>query len=146
MQAAIGLGQLKKVPGFISARRENYRKLTQGIEKSPLLKEHLEPVVATEGTEPSWFGLPLHVRGGVERNKVTRFLEEHKVGTRMVFGGNLLRQPAYKSRKYRVSGELTNTDFIMNHTFWIAVHPRLTDAHISYMLETLEKAVTVAKR
>ena len=144
MQAAIGLSQLKKVGGFIQARRDNYRKLTQGIANSPLLREKLSPVVATEGTEPSWFGLAIHCREGLKRNTVTRYLEDHKVGTRMVFGGNLLRQPLYKGRNYRVSGELTNTDMIMNHTFWMGVHPRLTDAHIAYMLETLEKAVRSA--
>lgn len=141
MQAALGISQLKKVSGFIEARRKNWSTLYQGIIQSPILREKLRPVVATPGTKPSWFGFPIHCASGMDRNKLTRFLEDNKVGTRMVFGGNLLKQPAYKNVDYRVVGELKNTDAIMNSSFWIGVHPALTPQRIIYMLETLEKAV-----
>lgn len=145
MQAAIGVSQLKKANGFIQARRKNYATLTAGIASSPILRETLRPVVATPGTEPSWFGLPLHCMSGIKRDALVRQLEEHKVGTRLVFGGNLLKQPAYIGQNYRVHGELKNTDSVMTDTFWIAVHPRLTDAHTNYMLETLEKVIKTLK-
>lgn len=141
MQAALGVSQLRKVTGFIEKRRRNWQALYDGITQSPVLRDRFEPVVATPGTNPSWFGFPLYCRGGLDRNKVTRFLEERKVGTRLVFGGNLLKQPAYKGIDCRVVGSLENTDAVMNTAFWIGVHPALDGAKITYMLEMLEAAV-----
>ncbi len=141
MQAAIGLSQLNKVEGFIAARRRNWATLRKGIEASPILKRHLMPVEATPGTEPSWFGFPIHCDDQLDRTKLTRFLEDKKVGTRLLFAGNLLRQPAYRGVEHRVHGSLENTDFIMNKTFWIGVFPGLNDAMTAYMLQTLEDAV-----
>jgi CDP-6-deoxy-D-xylo-4-hexulose-3-dehydrase len=138
MQAALGLSQLKKLDGFISARRANWRSLYDGIQGSPVLREKLTPVQPTEGTDPSWFGFPMHCAPGVNREKLVAFLENHKVGTRLLFGGNITKQPAYRNVEYRVSGELKNTDEIMNRTFWIGVHPALDSARISYLLEQLE--------
>lgn len=138
MQAAVGLSQLKKAPAFIEARRTNWKKLYEGVKASPILSERLRPVVATEGTNPSWFGFPLHLSEGLSRQKLTSYLEEKKIGSRLVFAGNLLKQPAYQNIQRRVVGELTNTDFIMKQTFWLGVHPQLDDRRISYMLEQLE--------
>jgi CDP-6-deoxy-D-xylo-4-hexulose-3-dehydrase len=145
MQAAIGLSQLKKAGKYIEARRANWQKIFQGIQSSPILKESLDPVTATPGSNPSWFGFPMYVEKGISREKLVAYLEENKVGTRLVFGGNLLKQPAYKSVNYRVHGELKNTDTIMARAFWIGVHPALDDARIQYMLETLEKGVKLCR-
>jgi CDP-6-deoxy-D-xylo-4-hexulose-3-dehydrase len=138
MQAAVGLSQLKKLARFVSARQANWKTLYQGVLSSPVLRERLLPVVATEGTEPSWFGFPVHCAPGVQREKLVAFLEQRKVGTRLVFAGNLTRQPAYRDVEYRVHGELSATDDIMNRAFWIGVHPALDGPRIQYMLEQLE--------
>lgn len=140
MQAALGVSQLKKLPGFVEARRKNWQILNEGLRSSPLLAERFQPAVATEGTNPSWFGFPIHCQPGLDRNAVVRFLEEKRIGTRLLFGGNLTRQPAYRPGDYRIEGELKATDEIMNRTFWIGVHPALTGEMIRYMLETLEAA------
>jgi CDP-6-deoxy-D-xylo-4-hexulose-3-dehydrase len=138
MQAAVGLSQLGKVHGFIAARRKNYQKLFDGVKSSPKLREAFHPTVATEGTNPSWFGFPMMCSPGVDRDKVVRELEEAKVGTRLVFAGNLTKQPAYKNVNFRISGDLKVTDRILESAFWIGVHPALDDEKISYMLEQLE--------
>lgn len=141
MQAAVGLSQLKKVQKFIAARRGNWRTLYDGVKSSPFIREKLIPVEPTPGTNPSWFGFPMHCAPGVPREKVVRFLEEQKVGTRLVFAGNLIRQPAYRRAEYRVHGSLQATDQVMHQSFWIGVHPALDTSQICYMLEQLEKAV-----
>jgi CDP-6-deoxy-D-xylo-4-hexulose-3-dehydrase len=145
MQAAIGLSQLNKVDRFVEARRSNWKKLYAGIAGSPVLKEHLVPVEATEGTDPSWFGFAMHVQNGINREKLVAYLEDYKVGTRLLFGGNLTKQPAYKGATWRVHGSLGNTDEIMARTFWVGVHPALDDARIQYMLEQLEAGIKSQK-
>jgi CDP-4-dehydro-6-deoxyglucose reductase, E1 len=146
MQAAIGLSQLKKAAGFVEARRANWAALYQGVKASPVLREKLIPVEAVSGTRPSWFGFPVHCAPGLDREKVVAALEERKVGTRLLFAGNLVRQPAYQGVDYRVVGELKNTDEIMKRTFWIGVHPAIDKPRIQYMLETLESVVKEAGR
>lgn len=141
MQAAIGVSQLRKAEGFIQKRRENWAYLSKGFQSSPILKDRLEQVQATPGTQPSWFGFPLHVRTGANREKVVEFLETKKVGTRLFFGGNLLKQPAYQGMDFRVVGDLPQTNRVMNQTFWLGVHPSLGTTHLDYMLEQLEAAV-----
>jgi len=141
MQAAVGLSQLARVDGFVEKRRQNYAKLRAGVLGSPVLSEALTVVEATPGTKPSWFGFPLHIRPGLSRHALVRFLEDHGVGTRLLFAGNLTRQPAYANVDYRVVGSLEATDAILERTFWIGVHPLLDDARISYMLEMLEAGV-----
>lgn len=141
MQAALGVSQLKKVDRFIAARRANWKALYDGVQSSPVLRERLIPVEATKGTNPSWFGFPMHVASGINREKLQVKLEERKVGTRLLFAGNLTRQPAYRGVNYRVHGELKNSDEIMRRTFWLGVHPAIDAARISYMLESLEAAV-----
>ncbi len=138
MQAALGVSQLQKVDTFIQMRRDNYAKLFAGIHQSPFLREHFQPVYATEGCNPSWFGFPLVCHEKINRKKMVSLLEERKVGTRLLFAGNLTRQPAYINKDFRIHGNLNNTDTIMNQLFWIGVHPALDDKKISYMLEQLE--------
>lgn len=138
MQAAVGLSQLKKLDHFIHRRRENFAGLEQRLRARGLDKLFHLPV-PTPGTEPSWFGYLLTVRdeSGLIRNTITRTLEERKVGTRMLFAGNLIKQPAFRDVAYRVHGELTNTDKIMNDSFWVGVWPGIDEARLDYMVDTL---------
>ena len=136
MQAAVGVSQLEKLDLFISARKRNFSILKQGL--MPYQDVYALPQ-ATEGSDPSWFGFPLAVRpeSGVTRTEVTNYLESQKIGTRLLFGGNLIRQPAYKDVAFRVVGELKNTDYVMNNVFWIAVYPGLSESMIQHMLDSL---------
>jgi CDP-6-deoxy-D-xylo-4-hexulose-3-dehydrase len=138
MQAAVGVAQLKKLPGFMAARRENFAKLYTALKDLDdifLLPE------ATPFSNPSWFGFPLAVRrdAPVTRNQVVQFLESRKIATRLLFGGNLLRQPAYRDVRRRVIGELPNTDFVMNNVFWVGLYPGITEPMIDYMAETFHQ-------
>ena len=135
MQAAVGVAQLKKLPAFIEARRANFNRLYEGLRG---LEEFLILPQATSGSEPSWFGFPISVRRGAPftRDALVRHLEQRKIGTRLVFAGNLLRQPAYRNVPHRAIGDLANSDFVMQHSFWIGVYPGLTEAMLDYVLET----------
>lgn len=141
MQAALGVSQLKKARGFVDARRANWKALYDGVKASPVLRDKLIPVEPTKGTRPSWFGFPVHCAPGLNREKLVAALEERKVGTRLLFAGNLVRQPAYQNVDFRVVGELKNTDEIMKRTFWVGVHPGIDGARIQYMLQALEDCV-----
>jgi CDP-4-dehydro-6-deoxyglucose reductase, E1 len=141
MQAAVGLSQLDKLEGFIAARRQNFTTLRQGL--APLQEFFLLPE-ATPGSDPSWFGFPIAVRpeSGLKRDQVTRHLESRKIGTRLLFGGNLVRQPAYKGAEYRVIGDLRNTDYVMDNVFWIGVYPGLNEDMLQHILQALKEATT----
>ncbi len=141
MQAALGVSQLKKLPAFVEARRKNWKTLYDGVKSSPILSKHLTPVEPTPNTNASWFGFPMHASAELDRDVLTRTLESKKIGTRLLFAGNLTKQPAYTGANYRVHGSLENTDLVMRKTFWLGVHPMLTAPMIQYMLETLEKEV-----
>ena len=145
MQAAVGVAQLKKLPGFIEARRRNFEMLRAGLRG---MEEFLILPEATPGAEPSWFGFPIAVRPDAPftRNQVTRYLEDRKIATRLLFGGNLVRQPAYRDRVFRVVGDLTNADFVMNQVFWIGLYPGISPAIVEYMLESLHGLVSLAAR
>jgi CDP-6-deoxy-D-xylo-4-hexulose-3-dehydrase len=138
MQAAVGVSQLKKLDRFVERRRENFARLTERLIARGLDAYYHLPV-PTPGTEPSWFGYLLTVRDGtgIIRNTVTRTLEDRKVGTRMLFAGNLIKQPAFRDVAYRVHGSLANTDKIMNDSFWVGVWPGIDDARLDYMADTL---------
>lgn len=138
MQAAVGVSQLEKLPSFIEKRNQNFRYLKEGLKG---LSDKLILPEPTKNSEPSWFGFPISVKpeSGISRNSITQSLEKHKIGTRMLFGGNLLKQPLYQGIEKRVIGELPNTDFIMNQTFWIGVWPGLEEEHLDYIIETLNK-------
>lgn len=144
MQAALGVSQLNKVEKFVSERRKNWKTIYNGIKSSPKLKENFLPIEATPETNPSWFGFPMYAHDRLSREKVVSMLEERKVGTRLFFAGNLIRQPAYKDVNYRIHGDLTNTDQVMRSLFWIGVHPALDEARINYMLEQLEAVCSTA--
>lgn len=138
MQAAVGVAQLKKLPAFMAARRENYARL------HAVLKDLDDIFVLPEATphsNPCWFGFPLAVRkdAPVTRNHVVQFLESRKIATRLLFGGNLLRQPAYRDIRRRVIGDLSNTDFVINNVFWIGLYPGITEPMIDYMAETFHQ-------
>lgn len=136
MQAAIGVSQLKKLSGFITARKRNWQRLHDGLKP---LEEFLILPQATLNSEPSWFGFLLTVRPDApfQRNDLVRYLESHKIGTRLLFGGNLTRQPAYRHLPHRVVGDLRNTDVVMNQSFWIGVYPGLTEPMIAYMVDKI---------
>ncbi len=140
MQAAVGLSQLAKLPAFAEARRRNFQYLLSGLrdmENVFILPE------ATPGTDPNWFGFPLAVRPQAQfsRNELVKFLNAKKIGTRLLFAGNLLRQPAYRNLAHRRLGDLKNTDFVMQNVFWLGVYPGLTTTQLDYVIETLNRAV-----
>ena len=141
MQAALGISQLEKASGFIQARRENWKYLFDGIKSSPKLSENYQTIEATPTSNPSWFGFPIYCNDKLSREKIVASLEERKVGTRLLFAGNLTKQPAYKNVEYRIHGELKNTDRVMNKMFWIGVHPVLDKQRMDYMLEQLEHVI-----
>ncbi len=138
MQAACGLAQLDKVESFIEKRRSNYTYLFNRLQT---LTDYLQLPIPTPNSNPSWFGFPITLKDscGVERVEVTRFLDSHKIGSRLLFAGNLLKQPYFKDVEYRVVGELTHTDKTMNDTFWIGVQPALTEEHLEFVCEKLEE-------
>ncbi|MEI6793392.1 MAG: DegT/DnrJ/EryC1/StrS family aminotransferase, partial [Actinomycetes bacterium] len=136
MQAAVGVAQLDKLDGFIDARKRNFARLYEGLED---LEEVMILPQATVNSEPSWFGFPIAIRpeAAVTRNDVVQALEGRGIATRLLFGGNLMRQPAYRDVEHRVVGEMKNSDFVMENVFWIGVYPGLREAQIDFMLEVL---------
>jgi CDP-6-deoxy-D-xylo-4-hexulose-3-dehydrase len=136
MQAAVGLAQLERLEGFIESRRQNYEYLRARL--APLSDLLMLPE-ATSGSDPSWFGFPMTLLPNVRqtREQVTNFLERHKIGTRLLFAGNLTRQPYFRGRPHRVSGTLENTDLVMARTFWIGVYPALTSTMLDYSADKL---------
>lgn len=138
LQAAVGVAQLKKLRSFIAARRENFRHLKASLED---LEECFVLPEPTPGSDPSWFGFPIAVRPGgpITRNEIIRFLESRKIATRLLFGGNLVRQPAYQGLPYRIAGSLVNSDFVMDHVFWIGVYPGLSGAMLEYVIEVFHE-------
>lgn len=140
LQAAVGVAQLKKLPTFIEARRRNWTLLRDSL--SELSDVFILPS-ATRNSEPSWFGFALTVRDEAPFNRLelVQYLESRKIGTRLLFGGNLLRQPAYSNARFRVSGKLTNSDIITKQTFWIGVHPGLSVQMIEFVTDTIRSFV-----
>ena len=143
LQAAIGCAQLKKFPTFVERRKENFARLKAGLlgtEDKLILPE------ACENSDPSWFGFLITCKEGVDRNQVVQYIEDHGVQTRMLFAGNLIKHPCFDEMRktgegYRVAGDLTNTDRIMNDTFWVGVYPGMTDEMIDYMAKTIREAL-----
>jgi CDP-4-dehydro-6-deoxyglucose reductase, E1 len=138
MQAAVGVAQLKKLPAFIAARRDNFAKLHLAL--SDLEDIFILPE-ATAHSDPSWFGFPLAIRedAPTTRRQVVNFLEARNIATRLLFGGNLLRQPAYRDIQRRVIGNLKNTDFVMNNVFWVGLYPGISESMMDYMVETFHE-------
>jgi len=144
MQAALGLSQIAKLPSFIQRRKENFAYLHRKL-------SHLEDVLvlpeATAGADPSWFVFPIGMRAGSPGNRaqLIQALEGQRIGTRLLFGGNLIRQPAYHGSHYRVIGNLSNTDYVMNSVFWIGVYPGLTQEMLDFVAGVIFGAVEQSK-
>ena len=138
MQAACGLAQLERLDGFVKARQDNFDYLT---EKLQTLKEFLILPESTEHSSPSWFGFPITIKedAGISRVMLLKHLDNYNIGTRLLFAGNLTRQPYFKEREYRVVGNLKNTDIIMNQTFWIGLYPGLSSDHLDFVVSKLEE-------
>jgi len=136
MQAALGVSQLTKLPRFIERRKENFAYLRRKLDD---LQDLLVLPEATAGADPSWFGFPIGVRSGapIDRTQLTRALEAQKIATRLLFGGNLTRQPAYEECEFRAIGDLRNTDYVMNSVFWIGVYPGLTKEMLDFVAQTI---------
>jgi CDP-6-deoxy-D-xylo-4-hexulose-3-dehydrase len=136
MQAAVGVAQLDKLPAFIATRRRNFQILRDGLAD---LQEYFLLPEATPDSEPSWFGFPLAVRpeAPFSRNDLVRHLDQRKIGTRLLFGGNMIRQPAFRGVEHRAVGDLANTDFVMHHVFWLGVFPALTPAMLEYVVRSI---------
>lgn len=146
LQAAIGVEQLKKFPGFIERRRHNWDRLHNALER--VTDKIILPQPA-ENSKPSWFGFLISLRPetGLNRNAVTRYIEDHNIQTRLLFSGNVIKHPCFDQIRntdaYRVVGDLHNTDFIVNNTFWVGVYPGMTDAMIDYMAQIVKEAVNL---
>lgn len=140
MQAAVGVAQLQKLPAFIEARRKNFRFLFEGLKD---LQEFFILPEATPDSDPSWFGFPLAIKPDApfSRDYVLRYLDERKIATRLLFGGNLLRQPAYQGIQHRRVGNLRNSDFVMNQVLWMGVWPGLSEKMLTFVVETVHRMV-----
>lgn len=143
MQAAVGCAQIKKFPSFVERRISNFNRLWEGLKDC---QDKLILPQACENSIPSWFGFPLTCKDGVDRNQVVPYIERKGVQTRMLFAGNLTKHPCFDQMRaegsgYRVVGDLKNTDYIMNNTFWVGVYPGMTDEMIDYMAKVICEAV-----
>jgi CDP-6-deoxy-D-xylo-4-hexulose-3-dehydrase len=140
MQAAVGVAQLKKLPDFIEARRRNFNRLYAGLKK---FEEVLILPETTPKSNPSWFGFAITVRPGApfSRLELVQHIESRRIGTRLLFGGNLMRQPAYIGMPHRVVGSLTNANIITDNTFWLGVYPGLNDEMVDFMIATVAEFV-----
>ncbi len=140
-QAALLVSQLKKLPKFIEARKKNWKALREGLDKYSKYFRFMQPI---KGADPSWFGFAITVKPSspFTRNDLVQHLESKKIGTRLMFGGNLLKQPAYKDAQYKIfGGELINSDIIMRDSCWIGVYPAITEEMIGYIIGTVEDFV-----
>ena len=140
MQAAIGVEQLKKLPSFIEARKKNFKLLYDGLKKYE--KYFMLPEVESKA-DPSWFGFPITVRedAGFTRDEIVKYLEDNKIATRMLFAGNIIRHPSFENVKYRIYGDLENTDRIMNDTFWMGVYPGISSEMIAYIIDKIDEFI-----
>jgi CDP-6-deoxy-D-xylo-4-hexulose-3-dehydrase len=138
MQAACALAQLDRVDGFIATRKANFKYLKERLKSC---EEFLHLPEATPRSDPSWFGFPVILKenSGIKRVDLLSYLDQNKIGTRLLFAGNLTRQPYMIGKNYRISGELTNTDVVMNQTFWLGVFPGLNNEHLDYIATRLEE-------
>lgn len=140
MQAALGISQLKKLPDFIKTRKENFKRLYEGLKQ---FEDYLILPQSEKNSDPSWFGFPITLRenNGFNRNDVVKFLEKNKIGTRLLFAGNILKQPLFTENKieYRVVDNLENTNTIMENTFWIGVWPGIDSERIEYIVKAFAK-------
>ena len=143
MQAAIGLAQLKKLDSFISKRKENYRFLYENLQE---LSDILVLPESAEKSDPSWFGFPIRIKeeSPVQRDEMVQYLSQRNIDTRLLFGGNLMKQPAYENSTFRKVGDLINTDIVLSQVFWLGVTPLLTEHQLSYVSDSLSEAISDA--
>ena len=145
LQAAVGVEQLKKFPGFIERRKHNWAKLRSSLET---VQDKIILPVPAENSDPSWFGFLISVKPetGLDRNSITKYVEEHNIQTRLLFSGNIIRQSCFDEIRgtdaYRVIGNLENSDYVVNNTFWVGVYPGMTDTMIDYMAKIIKEAVS----
>jgi CDP-6-deoxy-D-xylo-4-hexulose-3-dehydrase len=144
MQAALGLSQLNKVDRFVQARKDNFNYLFAALKDV----EGLILPVATPKSDPSWFGFPLTIDPShpANREELLRFLDSRKIGTRLLFAGNLTKQPAYRNVDFKIVGDLTNTDIVMTRTFWVGTYPGLTTAMLDFIADSIKEFMTKASR
>jgi CDP-6-deoxy-D-xylo-4-hexulose-3-dehydrase len=144
MQAALGLSQLSKVDRFVHARKDNFNYLFAALKDV----EGLIMPVATPKSEPSWFGFPLTIDPAhpANREELLRFLDSRKIGTRLLFAGNLTKQPAYRNVDFRIVGDLTNTDIVMTRTFWVGTYPGLTNPMLDFIADSIKEFMIKASR
>jgi CDP-6-deoxy-D-xylo-4-hexulose-3-dehydrase len=145
LQAAIGVAQLKKFPSFVERRKHNFRFLRDALIAGGAEEKMILPV-ATEHSDPSWFGFLMTLKDGVDRNVVVPYIEEHGVQTRMLFAGNLIKHPCFDEMRasgegYRVVSDLANTDRIMQESFWVGLYPGMSDEKLTYMAKVILEAL-----
>ena len=140
MQAALGLSQIEKLDFFVERRKENFNYLINQLKEV----EGLMLPIATENSDPSWFGFPITLDPNhpVNREELLRFLDSRKIGTRLMFAGNIMRQPAYLDQDFRVVGDLTNTDIVMKRTFWVGTYPGLTNPMLDFIADSIKDFLT----
>lgn len=140
MQAALGLSQLAKLETFIQRRKENYNYLKERLQNL----EGISIAEATENSDPSWFGFPITLDPSLplKRQDLIQFLDSRKIGTRLVFAGNITKQPGYKNIDFKIVGNLTNTDIVMNQSFWVGVYPGLTNNMLDYIADSIREFVS----
>lgn len=144
IQAALGLSQLKKIETFSDARKSNFSHLHAGLSKV----QGLIMPMATQKSDPSWFGFPITINPAhpADREELLRFLDSRRIGTRLLFAGNLTRQPAYRNVDWRIVGDLTNTDIVMKRTFWVGTYPGLTSVMLDYIISSIIEFMEKASR
>ena len=137
MQAACGLAQLDRVDGFIQSRKDNFNYLTNKLQS---VTDYLTLPQATENSDPSWFGFPITIKSnaGTDRITLLKYLNQNNIGTRLLFAGNITKQPYFNDIEYRIVSELENTNIIMNNTFWIGVFPGITEEMMDFVVEKIE--------
>ena len=138
MQAACGLAQLNRLPDFIKKRNKNYTYLRDRLSS---VSDYIDIAKATENSEPSWFGFPVTIKSeaGFNRTDLIKYLDQNKIGTRLLFAGNLTRQPYFENLDYRIQGALENTDITMNNTLWLGIYPALDERHLDFIAEKIEE-------
>jgi len=139
MQAACGLAQLERLPEFIKKRNKNFAYLKNTLSN---LTEFINLPQATENSTPSWFGFPITLKEGVDRVKLIQYLDSYKIGTRLLFAGNLTKQPYFSDIEYRIVGDLINTDITMNQTLWLGIYPALGEVQLDFIAEKIENFFT----
>jgi CDP-6-deoxy-D-xylo-4-hexulose-3-dehydrase len=137
LQASIGYAQMEKLPNFIDLRKKNWNTINKFITTK---QDYFIPHTPTINSDPSWFGYAITVKDNKKfnRDSLIKYLNENRIATRLMFGGNLIKQPAYKDKNYRVVGQIPNADVVMNSTFWIGVYPGLSENMINYVIEKIE--------